>query len=155
SRWAVYKWETAGAKVGTTVVGGTRKNGEPSSGLAAITASVPDRIPGAHTRITTKPTEEGRSGVKNVAECSAPTTKSGPDRRPLYVAGVNCCAQADQLSGGSRQVAVTEFAQVFMTQAACHEQSGCANDTTGSDTDKGAIYVEIINAVKANQANQV
>src|SRR5262249_50747986 len=104
SRWAVYKWETAGAKVGTTVVGGTRKNGEPSSGLAAITASVPDRIPGAHTRITTKPTEEGRSGVKNVAECSAPTTKSGPDRRTLYVAVVNCCAQADQLSGGSRQV---------------------------------------------------
>src|SRR5262249_28070414 len=57
SRWAVYNWETAGS-----TVWGVRKPGEPSVGLPNPN---PDRIPGAHTRITTNgiTKEEGRSNV--------------------------------------------------------------------------------------------
>ena len=151
SRWAVYKWETAGS-----TVGGARKSGEPSVGLPNITGAVPDRIPGAHTRINVITKEEGRANVTGNAgaQCSN-QTPLGPTRRRLYIAVVNCCEQADALSGGDRHVAVTEFAEAFLTEPVCHG-SVCDNSgVTGNDPDKGAIYVEIYNAVKAKDADQV
>jgi len=150
SRWAVYKWETAGS-----TVGGARISGEPAVGLPAITGSVPDRIPGAHTRITSNgiTKEEGRADINGSGQCST-AAPLGTLRRRLYIAVVNCCQQSAELSGGQRRVHVTEFAEAFMTEPACHG-STCNDPDVGNNDDKGAIYVEIYNAVKASDANQV
>ncbi len=145
SRWAVYRWETAGS-------------GAPGAGPRKLASTEPlppntgfsDRIPGAHTRQNVITKEEGRSGVNGNqgAQCSN-STPLGPARRTLNVAVVNCCEQADQLSSGQRHVTVTEWAEAFLTEPAQ------ANNSGGNTGDLGAIYVEIYNVVKANASDRV
>jgi hypothetical protein len=85
------------------------------------------------------------------ARCST-QTPLGPARRTLNIAVVNCCAQfagQGQQNNDGRQVTVSEFAQAFMTQPAR------ANNAGEQSGDMGAIYIEIYNAVKATEADQV
>jgi len=141
SRWSVYRWETAGSSVGEARIPGEPL--PPNSGFQ-------DRIPGAHTRLNVITKEEGRSGVNGNqgAQCSN-STPLGPARRTLSLAVVNCCEQADQLSGGQRHVTVTEWAEAFITEPAK------ANNSGGNTGDLGAIYVEVYDAVKPNDSDRV
>jgi len=141
SRWSVYRWETAGSSVGEARIPGEPL--PPNTGFQ-------DRIPGAHTRLNVITKEEGRSGVNGNggAQCSN-SSPLGPARRTLNVAVVNCCEQADQLSSGQRRVKITEWAEVFMTEPAK------ANNSGGNTGDLGAIYIEVYNAVKANDSYRV
>lgn len=141
SRWSVYRWETAGSTVGEE-----RITGEPLPPNSGFT----DRIPGAHTRVSGVTKEEGRSGVNGNqgASCSN-QTPLGPLRRTLNIAVVNCCDQAEELSGGERRVKITEWAEAFITEPAQANSSGGQND------DLGAIYVEVYNAVKADESDRV
>ena len=110
-----------------------------------------DRIPGLHTRNPSGITmEEGRSGISGNegAQCST-QTPLGPARRTLYLAVVNCCEQSANLSGGDRRVKITEWAEAFITEPAQ------ANNSGGNTGDLGAAYVEVFNAVKADESDRV
>ena len=146
SRWSVYRWETAGATVTGEVVGEERIANEPLPPKAGQL----DRIPGAATRVAGITKEEGRSGVTGNAgaRCSN-QTPLGPLRRTLNIAVVNCCAQAEELSGGDRRVKITEWAEAFITEPAQ------ANNSGGQNGDMGAVYVEVYNAVKADESDRV
>jgi len=151
SRWAVYRWETAGsgAPFAENRIAGEPLPPNPIPG-DPNGASYDDRIPGAHTRLNIITKEEGRSGESSSggAMCSQ-STPLGPYRRTLNVAVVNCCEQSEQLSSGQRRVKITEWAETFLTEPAQ------ANNSGGNTGDMGAIYVEVYNVVKANDSDRV
>jgi hypothetical protein len=146
SRWAVYRWETAAAVVGGV---GVAENRDPDID-AMLPPNSPDRIPGQSTRMNGITKEEGRSGVSGAAGASCSTVPAlGPSRRVLYIAVVNCCDQAEELSSGERRIKITEFAKAFMTEPANATSGG------GNNEELGALFLEVFDAVPAGDADEV
>jgi Flp pilus assembly protein TadG len=96
-------------------------------------------IPGSQTQQGALPKEEGRP------VCNKNNVGSA-DRRLLYIAVVNCQAQAAEIAAHGR-ITVREFAEGFATEPMTHG--------SGPTKDKGAIFVEIRRTIEQGSSSNV
>ncbi len=96
-------------------------------------------IPGYQTRLGGLPREEGRP------VCNKNNVGSA-DRRLVYMAVVNCQAQAEEIAAHGK-VTVREFAEGFVTEPMTHG--------SGPTKDKGAIFVEIRRTIEQGSSSNV
>lgn len=96
-------------------------------------------IPGTQTKQGALPKEEGRP------VCNKNNVGSA-DRRLLYIAVVNCQAQAAEIAAHGK-VTVREFAEGFVTEPMMHG--------SGATKDKGAIFVEIRRTIEQGSSSNV
>lgn len=96
-------------------------------------------IPGSQTRQGQNPLEEGRP------QCNKNNVGSA-DRRLLYIAVVNCQAQAAEIAAHGK-IRVKEFAESFLTEVAQHGE--------GPNKDKGTIFVEIRRTVEQGSSSNI